>query len=1086
MYWVVKTLVVLLIMMVFAPLHAAAACPSPNPNEAPLANMPPGFTDDCKLPAAGLNQVIGHLPQDASCPGGEALIGVTGGAFVCGAVVTQIASVTLTGNTFVGGTSDGTVVGTIAVVMNPPSPSFSGTLSVTGTDATHFQIVGSNLETNGVVPSGSYSINIAATQGGIINSPFVQAEAPTGQQTITAVSLSNTNFTGESASGTVVGAISATMSSASPAFSGSLSLTGADAAIFKIVGSNLETQGTVANGTYHLSIVATQSGVVGSPFTQPETITGVAPNIVSANLSAVAFEGGSATGTVVGAISAVMNPGIPGFSGTYSLSGADAAHFQIVSGNLETSGTVAPGTYSINIVATQANAANSPFTQAFTITGFPTAWVTDQTLEMPYYCANTIWVNPSPNSTGSIGGGKLFGSGGTGAAATPFLLAGDLYTSQIPITPGTCVNIINSATLYDSEIFGNGSFNHPLNMVGTFSNSPTGIFVIRSTDNTGTLVPANSAGGIVNSAATKWQANTLSAGSIGALTIAPPTDYIMLDGINFVVDGVQRTQLGLSCVQVGNNPSNNNQGGLTHFWARHSIVQGCGGNGFGIGGTDYVSMQESACKSAAISSQFQDSCFSIFESASAPGYVPTGYDSQLCTTMNGSCFHYHQIYSGNIISDPYEAAVNPPTTDGECIIFDTSALAASSSNGGIYLYRALFVNNVLFHCGGHGFEAFVSEHFDVVNNTMVDAGFDGRNDNTGRSPLTLNNALDGVMVNNLTYNIGGDTAVNSTGTGTTLSVDNVAGYILSGAGLPPNSGCPMQVTVDGITNGVISTAIDPVNVSTSPGGLSGRLTLTTSVSSPHGNSGVAVIAQNPTNNQTCQNSPRIFSLQLVGAGGLTATSCVNWSQPIPCSLANQFQVFFNDSTLFWYNNLGQLINNNNVPNNTPGSAFCSDCGQPPTTGSPANNILFQDPLLTQAFFSVDPGYEIVSLSLNNSGSACTAKEVITLAGGSPSDAASVQVDSVASGQILTYHMFHTGKYPSPSTTSFTEGSTTGSCSGVTFSLAHFLQTFVSTSVPDVHLQGGSPALAVGNTSYCPSHNFFGTARSCPTVNIGAY
>ena len=41
-------------------------------------------------------------------------------------------------------------------------------------------------------------------------------------QAITAVSLSNSTFTGGAPSGTVVGAISVTMSPASPAFSGSL------------------------------------------------------------------------------------------------------------------------------------------------------------------------------------------------------------------------------------------------------------------------------------------------------------------------------------------------------------------------------------------------------------------------------------------------------------------------------------------------------------------------------------------------------------------------------------------------------------------------------------------------------------------------------------------------------------------------------------------------------------------------------------------------------------------------------------------------------------------------------------------------
>ena len=93
-------------------------------------------------------------------------------------------------------------------------------------------------------------------------------------QAITAVSLSNNSFTGGAASGTVVGAISVTMSPSSPAFSGSLSLSGTNASSFQIVGSNLETNGTVKAGTYNVNVVATQAGAAGSPFTAAETITG--------------------------------------------------------------------------------------------------------------------------------------------------------------------------------------------------------------------------------------------------------------------------------------------------------------------------------------------------------------------------------------------------------------------------------------------------------------------------------------------------------------------------------------------------------------------------------------------------------------------------------------------------------------------------------------------------------------------------------------------------------------------------------------------------------------------------------------------
>lgn len=97
-------------------------------------------------------------------------------------------------------------------------------------------------------------------------------------------------------------------------------------------------------------------------------------NIGSVTLSALSFTPGSPSGTVVGAVDVVMVPGTPAFSGQLSLSGTDAASFQLSSpilpANLETNGTLCgspPCSYNINIVATQFGITNSPKTQPFFI-----------------------------------------------------------------------------------------------------------------------------------------------------------------------------------------------------------------------------------------------------------------------------------------------------------------------------------------------------------------------------------------------------------------------------------------------------------------------------------------------------------------------------------------------------------------------------------------------------------------------------------------------------------------------------------------------------------------------------------------------
>ena len=105
--------------------------------------------------------------------------------------------------------------------------------------------------------------------------------AVTQSQAITGVSLSNSSFTAGAVSDAVVGAISVSMSPASPAFSGTLTLSGSNASSFRIAGTNLETNGVLLAGTYQVDIVATQAGVTGSPFTAVETIIGTSSQAIN-------------------------------------------------------------------------------------------------------------------------------------------------------------------------------------------------------------------------------------------------------------------------------------------------------------------------------------------------------------------------------------------------------------------------------------------------------------------------------------------------------------------------------------------------------------------------------------------------------------------------------------------------------------------------------------------------------------------------------------------------------------------------------------------------------------------------------------
>lgn len=102
------------------------------------------------------------------------------------------------------------------------------------------------------------------------------------------------------------------------------------------------------------------------------------PEIEGIILSNNDFVGGDGAGTTVGNIEVIMQTG--SFVGTLSLSGANAADFQITGTALQLATTLAAGSYTIDIVATQAGAANSPFTQAETITGTSAGLLTNMVI----------------------------------------------------------------------------------------------------------------------------------------------------------------------------------------------------------------------------------------------------------------------------------------------------------------------------------------------------------------------------------------------------------------------------------------------------------------------------------------------------------------------------------------------------------------------------------------------------------------------------------------------------------------------------------------------------------------------------------
>jgi len=167
-------------------------------------------------------------------------------------------------------------------------------------------------------------------------------------------------------------------------------------------------------------------------------MSGGSPSISSVALSNSTFPYGAPAGTVVGVVSVTMSDGSE-FAGTLSLTGTDAADFALSGNNLVTVGALAAGSYSVSVVATQSNAANSPFTQAETITGEAESMdITGIALSASSFKfrapVGTVVGAVSVQATGGTFTGTL-SLGGTNAA--DFALSGGNLVTVGDLLPGT-------------------------------------------------------------------------------------------------------------------------------------------------------------------------------------------------------------------------------------------------------------------------------------------------------------------------------------------------------------------------------------------------------------------------------------------------------------------------------------------------------------------------------------------------------------------------------------------------------------------------------------------------------------------------
>lgn len=143
---------------------------------------------------------------------------------------------------------------------------------------------------------------------------------PTGGQTIAGVTqfTSATSFSAGVANA-VVGTVGVTMSPSTPAFGGSLSITGANSCGFHLSGGTQVQAGAAGcsasggphgNGLYDdWNVVATQSGISNSPFTQAEVATAAAPTGITFSPNPASVVDTAAGGSFVTSVTVNMSDG---------------------------------------------------------------------------------------------------------------------------------------------------------------------------------------------------------------------------------------------------------------------------------------------------------------------------------------------------------------------------------------------------------------------------------------------------------------------------------------------------------------------------------------------------------------------------------------------------------------------------------------------------------------------------------------------------------------------------------------------------------------------------------------------------------
>jgi len=224
--------------------------------------------------------------------------------------------------------------------------------------------------------------------------------------------------------------------------------------------------------------------------------------------------------------------------------------------------------------------------------------------------------------------------------------------------------------------------------------------------------------------------------------------YIEINGLE-VVGNNANTNLAYAQSHKSNynNPVTNNNcisvegrrnGHPHHIRIINNKVHNCGGGGISAIQTDYVTIEGNEVFNNAWYSVFGQSGISTWQNWRSDN--STGYKMII---RNNKVYNNRQ----NI---PWIAVGK--ITDGNGIIIDDSRNTQNGSKLGAYTGRTLVENNIVFNNGGSGIHTYLSDHVDIVNNTVY---LNNQSPEITAGQIYTNNSSDVKVLNNILYAISG-------------------------------------------------------------------------------------------------------------------------------------------------------------------------------------------------------------------------------------------------------------------------------------------------------------------------------------------